>query len=99
VFSRVPVRVLKAPDGEKTGFSCRILSGSSVDVTLTAGKETSESLRKEDFFPYVDISSFTRPGIYEMDVRCAFELSNVRVKKVHPRRIRVLLTGPPEEKK
>lgn len=99
VFSRVPVRVLTAPDKEKTGFSCRILSGATVDVTLTAGKEISESLRKEDFFPYVDISSFTRPGVYEMDVRCAFELSNVRVKKVHPRRIRVLLTGPPEENK
>ena len=68
-------------------------------MTLTAGKEVSESLRKEDFFPYVDVSSFTRPGLYEMDVRCAFELSNIRVKKVHPRRIRVLLTGNAEEKK
>ena len=98
-FTQLPVRVLTSPGKGKGGFSCRILSGALVDVTLTAGKEVSESLRKEDFFPYVDVSSFTRPGLYEMDVRCAFELSNIRVKKVHPRRIRVLLTGNAEEKK
>ena len=99
VFTAVPIRVLTAPGGGKMNFSCRILSGGTVDVTLSAGKETSESLRKEDFFPFVDISGFTRPGRYEMDVRGAFELSDVRVKKVSPQRVSVLLTGIPDEKK
>lgn len=91
-FTDVPVRILTSPGNAKKKFLCKILSSPAVDVTLTAGKNISESLRKEDFFPFVDVSAFTRPGRYEMDVRCAFELSHVRVKKVSPRRISILLT-------
>lgn len=99
VFHKIPVRVLTAPDQAGRKFICRILSSSAVDVTLTGRKGVIESLRKEDFFPFVDISGFTRPGRYEMDIRCAFELSNVKVKNFYPKRVSVLLTEIPDPPK
>ncbi len=91
-FNALPVRILSATaTGKERAFSCEIVSAPTVDVTVSGAKNIIETLRKEDFLPYVDISKFDKPGLYEIDVKCASERDGVKTRNIYPSRISVKL--------
>lgn len=91
-FNALPVRILSATaTGKKRTFSCEIVSAPTVDVTVSGSKNIIETLRKEDFLPYVDISKFDKAGLYQIDVKCASERDGVKTKNIYPSSISVKL--------
>lgn len=90
-FSALPVRILALPSAGARPMACEIVSAPTVNITVAGAKNVIETLRKEDLFPYVDISRFTQSGLYRIDVRCAFERGGIRSAVVQPPGIEVKL--------
>ena len=48
-------------------------------------------LRKEDFFVFANITDFTKPGLYQIDLRCTLEKNGITKFEINPQRIGVKL--------
>ena len=90
-FNALPVRLLVAPAAKANMMSCEIVSSPTVDVTVSGAPNYMDYLRKDEMIPYVDISRFDKPGLYRIDVRCAFENSVIQNYRITPASISVKL--------
>lgn len=90
-FTAVPVRVLIPPTPKEQFMSCEIVTAPTVDLKVSGEKNVIEILRKEDFFVFADITDFTKPGLYQIDLRCAIEKTGITKFEINPQRIGVKL--------
>lgn len=90
-FNALPVRLLVAPAAQANRMSCEIVSSPTVEVTVSGAPNYVDYLRKDEMIPYVDISRFDKPGLYRIDVRCAFEGSVIQKYRISPASINVKL--------
>ena len=90
-FTAVPVRILIPPTSRQQFMSCEIVTAPTVDLKVSGEKTVIEILRKEDFFVFADITDFTKPGLYQIDLRCAIEKTGVTKFEINPQRIGVKL--------
>ena len=90
-FTAVPVRILIPPTPKEQIMSCEIVTAPTVDLKVSGEKNVVEILRKEDFFVFADITDFTKPGLYQIDLRCAIGKSGITRFEINPRQISVKL--------
>ena len=48
-----------------------------------------ETMRKDDLKPYVDISRFDKPGLYNVSVKCWSDRDGVNIRSIYPESISV----------
>ncbi len=87
-FSAVPVRVLANSSGNP-GLKYEIVSSPNVEITVSGLKNRIETMRKDDLQPYVDISQFNKPGLYNVSVKCWSDRDGVSIRNIHPDTISV----------
>lgn len=87
-FSSVPIRVLTAT-GAKNRFTIEIVSSPTVEITVSGIKNQIETMRKDDLKPYVDISRFDKPGLYNVSVKCWSDRDGVNIKSIYPESISI----------
>ena len=46
-------------------------------------------MRKDDLKPYVDISRFDKPGLYNVSVKCWSDRDGVNIRSIYPESISV----------
>ncbi|MBO4647285.1 MAG: hypothetical protein J5806_03930 [Lentisphaeria bacterium] len=90
-FTAVPVRILIPPTPKEQVMSCQIVTAPTVDLKVSGEKNLIEILRKEDFFVFADITDFTKPGRYEIDLRCTIGKNGITKFEINPQRISVKL--------
>ena len=90
-FTAVPVRILIPPTPKEQIMSCEIVTAPTVDLKVSGEKNVVEILRKEDFFVFANITDFTKPGLYQIDLRCTLEKSGITKCEINPQRIGVKL--------
>jgi len=91
IFSTLPVRILIPPASKKQTLSCEIVSSPTVDIQVSGAENVIDLLRKEDIFIFANISDFTKPGLYRIDLRCAIDKNGVSATKITPSEISVKL--------
>ena len=52
-------------------------------------KNLIETMRKDDLKPYVDISRFDKPGLYNVSVKCWSDRDGVNIRSIYPESISV----------
>ena len=87
-FSAVPVRVL-ASSTDRTNLEYEIVSSPNVEITVSGLKNLIETMRKDDLKPYVDISRFDKPGLYNVSVKCWSDRDGVNIRSIYPESISV----------
>ena len=90
-FTAVPVRILIPPTPKEQFMSCQIVTSPTVDLKVSGEKTVIDILRKEDFFVFANITDFTKPGLYQIDLRCTLEKNGITKFEINPQRIGVKL--------
>lgn len=90
-FNTLPVRILIPPSSKKQTLSCEIVSAPTVDLEVSGSENVIDLLRKEDIFVFANISDFTKPGLYWIDLRCAIDKNGITSSKIDPPKISVKL--------
>lgn len=91
VMKTLPVRILIPPSSRLQTLSCEIVSAPTVDLEVSGEEGMIENLEKEDVFIFADISEFTKPGLYWIDLRCAIGKNGVSSFKIKPQKVNVKL--------
>jgi YbbR domain-containing protein len=89
VFENIPLFVLSSNKYEM--FTSKLLTH-TVDVTLHGPKSHLELLTKNQIRAFVDIASYSKPGIYEAKVDTWCKDSKLDVKFIEPSFVKVELT-------
>ena len=84
----MPVRVL-ASSTDRTNLEYEIVSSPNVEITVSGLKNLIETMRKDDLKPYVDISRFDKPGLYNVSVKCWSDRDGVNIRSIYPESISV----------
>jgi YbbR domain-containing protein len=95
VFDNIPLFILDNNNSE--AFHAKLLTH-SIDVTLHGPKSHLELLTKNQIRAFVDVSNYTKPGIYESKVDTWCKDSKLNVKFVEPSFIKVELTPNTNDK-
>lgn len=90
-FNTLPVRILIPPASKHQAMSCEIVSAPTVDLQVSGAENVIDTLRKEDIFIFANISEFTKPGLYWIDLRCAIDKNGITDLKINPEKINVKL--------
>ena len=90
-FHTLPVRILIPPSSKKQTLSCEIVSAPTVDIQVSGAENVIDLLRKEDIFIFANISDFTKPGLYRIDLRCAIDKNGITSSTINPPKISVKL--------
>jgi YbbR domain-containing protein len=98
VFDDVPVSILLGKQNTKIGFKPILLSN-TVNITLRGPNSQLEMLTKSQIKPFVDISHFDKPGIYQVKVNCWLKDPKINVKFIEPTMLNVELLKIPSPKK
>ncbi|MBQ9336904.1 MAG: hypothetical protein IJS14_06380 [Lentisphaeria bacterium] len=102
VLKTVPVRILVPPSSRQQTMSYEIVSAPTVDVEVSGEGAVIDNLHKDDVFVFANISEFTKPGLYWIDLRCAVDSRNeaadakitdhkITVRKIDPPKVNVKL--------
>ncbi len=95
-FNTLPIRILIPPDSKKQTLSCEIVSSPTVDIQVSGSINVIDLLRKEDIFIFANISDFTKPGLYRIDLRCAITKNGITGFKINPAEVSVKLEQIPK---
>ncbi len=87
-FPLLPLRLLD----DMTQNRCEFLTASRIDVTLSGPKGHLAKLHQDDVKPYIDISAFDQPGIYNMEISCWVKNNMFRVVKIQPSTVKVKIS-------
>lgn len=90
-FRALPIRVLEGVGGEG-GMTMTPLSNPNVDIEVSGPKNNLELLRPEQIKPYVDISPFDEPGVYNVDVSCWMDESKLKIESIIPTQVKISLS-------
>lgn len=90
-FKTLPVRILIPPASRQQFMSCEIVSEPTVDLEVSGAENMINTLRREDIFIFANISEFQKPGLYQIDLRCAIDKTGISAFKISPSKINVKL--------
>lgn len=90
-FKAVPLRVLRGGN-DQGKLRYDLVSTPHADITINGPKGQVMKLTDDRIKPYVDISSFDKPGSYMVDIRCWVDYPGVGVQNIYPRQAQVKLT-------
>jgi YbbR domain-containing protein len=89
LFKNVPIRILRSSGFKR--LSVEMLSAPNAEIAVVGPRSQIELMRDEEVKPFIDISQFEQPGIYNVNVNCWLERENVDVRNIHPQSVRIKL--------
>lgn len=90
-FKTIPVRILIPPASRQQTMACEIVSNPTVDLEVSGAENVIDALRREDIFIFANISDFQKPGLYQIDLRCAIDKNGISSFKISPPKVNVKL--------
>lgn len=90
-FKTLPVRILIPSASRKQTMACEIVSNPTVDLEVSGAEHVINALRREDIFIFANISEFQKPGLYQIDLRCAIDKNGISAFKISPSKVQVKL--------
>lgn len=90
-FKTLPVRILIPSASRKQAMACEIVSNPTVDLEVSGAENVVNVLRREDIFIFANISEFQKPGLYQIDLRCAIDKNGISAFKISPSKVQVKL--------
>ena len=90
-FETLPVRILIPSASRKQAMVCEIVSNPTVDLEVSGAEHVINALRREDIFIFANISEFQKPGLYQIDLRCAIDKNGISAFKISPSKVQVKL--------
>ncbi len=90
-FKTLPVRILIPSASRKQAMACEIVSNPTVDLEVSGAENVINALRREDIFIFANISDFQKPGLYQIDLRCAIDKNGISAFKISPSKVQVKL--------
>ena len=90
-FETLPVRILIPSASRKQAMVCEIVSNPTVDLQVSGAEHVINALRREDIFIFANISEFQKPGLYQIDLRCAIDKNGISAFKITPSKVNVKL--------
>ena len=90
-FKTLPVRILIPSASRQQAMTCEIVSNPTVDLEVSGAENVVNALRREDIFIFANISEFQKPGLYQIDLRCAIEKNGISASKITPAKVNVKL--------
>lgn len=90
-FKTLPVRILIPSASRKQVMACEIVSNPTVDLEVSGEENVINVLRREDIFIFANISEFQKPGLYQIDLRCAIDKNGISDSKITPSKVNVKL--------
>ncbi len=97
IFRSVPIKLLTANNGKE--MVVELVSTPHVDVSVIGPKSKIQMMKANQLKAYADISSFDKPGAYNIDIGCWTSLPDVRIKNIYPSQVQVKLLSSASEKK
>jgi hypothetical protein len=74
------------------GLLPELVSIGQVDISVTGMKSKVELLKPEQLKPFVDVSAFEEPGVYNVDIGCWLSVQGVEIKNIYPPKVQVKIT-------
>ena len=90
-FKTLPVRILIPSASRQQAMACEIVSNPTVDLEVSGEENVINALRRENIFIFANISEFQKPGLYQIDLRCAIEKNGISAFKITPAKVNVKL--------
>lgn len=90
-FKTLPVRLLIPPASRQQFMTCEIVSNPTVDLEVSGAENMINTLRREDIFIFANISEFQKPGLYQIDLRCAIDKNDISASRITPSKVNVKL--------
>lgn len=90
-FKTLPVRILIPSASRQQTMACEIVSNPTVDLEVSGEENVINALRREDIFIFANISEFLKPGLYQIDLRCAIDKNGISAFKITPPKVNVKL--------
>lgn len=90
-FKTLPVRILIPSSSRQQAMACEIVTDPTVDLEVSGAENVVNALRREDIFIFANISEFQKPGLYQIDLRCAIDKSGISAFKITPSKVNVKL--------
>ena len=90
-FKTLPVRILIPSASRQEAMTCEIVSDPTVDLEVSGAENMVNTLRREDIFIFANISEFQKPGLYQIDLRCAIDKNGISAFKITPSKVNVKL--------
>jgi len=88
VFNAVPVQVLFGMNGANS-FAVSKIQPDAVTVTVLI--DNVPDITPAQIHPFLDLSGFTQPGVYTVDIRCWSDNEHIKVVEVIPAKATVTL--------
>lgn len=90
LFRSVPLKILEASN--EKNMKAELITTPHVDVNVVGSKSKLKLMKASQLKAYLDISSFDKPGIYNVDVGCWTPLEKVKIDSIYPPQVQVKLT-------
>jgi YbbR domain-containing protein len=90
LFRSIPLKILEA--SKEKSMETELITTPHVDVNVVGSKSKLKLMKAAQLKAYVDVSSFDKPGVYNVDVGCWTPLENVKIDSIYPPQVQVKLT-------
>ena len=88
IIRAVPLKIMTSTKGDNY-FDAELLSSANVDITVSGPKDKVEHVSVDQLKPYVEVSAFEKPGIYNADISCFCSLDGVKIKNIFPHQVQL----------
>ena len=88
IIRGIPLKIMTSTKGDNY-FDAELLSSANVDVTVSGPKDKVEQISLNQLKPYVEVSAFEKPGIYNADISCFCSMEGVKIKNIFPRQVQL----------
>lgn len=88
-FKSIPIKILIPSEDKK--LKAEFVTSPTTDITITGPKSKVKSIKPEQIKAYVDISAFSEPGAYNVDIGCWFDAPDIKIINIFPAKIQVKL--------
>jgi YbbR domain-containing protein len=96
LFRSVPLKILES--SSEKNLKAELITTPHVDINVVGSKTKLKLMKASQLKAYLDISSFDKPGVYNVDVGCWTLVENVKVDSIYPPQVQVKLTQIEAEK-
>ena len=88
ILRAIPLKIMTSSKGDNY-FDAELLSSANVDITVSGPKDKVGQISVDQLKPYVEISAFEKPGIYNADISCFCALDGIKIKNIFPHQVQL----------
>lgn len=88
IIRTVPLKVMTSTKGNNY-FDAELLSSANVDITVSGPKNKVSQITADQLKPYVEVSAFEKPGIYNADISCFCSMDGIKIKNIFPHQVQL----------